>query len=83
MIFDWILELFRLCGTFVFLLDFGTVPTVWYICFSVRFWNCSDSVVCLFYVFSLNTHKSILMEKDQYLLPDKLLKHINPYQNAC
>ena len=26
-----------------FLFDFGTVPTVWY--FSIRFWNCSDSVV--------------------------------------
>jgi hypothetical protein len=39
----------------VFLLDFGIVPTVWYFgnaqtcavlfCFSIRFWNCSDSVV--------------------------------------
>ena len=37
----WILELFRQCG--IVLLDFGTVPTVWY--YSVRFWNCSDSVV--------------------------------------
>jgi hypothetical protein len=27
---------------FVFLLDFGTVPTVWY--FSIRFWYCSNSV---------------------------------------
>ena len=72
-----ILELFRQCGIlcfsiifwncsdsvvfFVFLLYFGTVPTVWYfvffycilelfrqccmLCFSIVFWNCSDSVV--------------------------------------
>jgi hypothetical protein len=31
------------------LLDFGTVPTVWYFLFSIRFWNCSDSVV--FFIF--------------------------------
>ena len=44
---DWILELSRQCGIFVFLV-FGTVPTVWYICFS-SFWNCPDSVVFLFF----------------------------------
>ena len=38
---DWILELSRRCG--IFLLDLGTVPTVWY--FSVRSWNCHDGVV--------------------------------------
>jgi hypothetical protein len=27
----------------IFILDFETVLTVWY--FSIRFWNCSDSVV--------------------------------------
>jgi hypothetical protein len=27
----------------IFLLDFGTVPTVWY--FSIEFWNCFNSVV--------------------------------------
>ena len=62
------MELFRQCGIFyfsvrfwnrsdsveffVFLVDFGTVPTVWYFLFfflAVRFWNCSDSVV--FFVF--------------------------------
>jgi len=39
------LELSRRCG--IFLLDLGTVPTVWY--FSVRSWNCPDGVV--FFVF--------------------------------
>ena len=61
--FDQILEQFRQCGIFcfyirfwnssdsvvffVFLLDFGTVPTVWYFLFdfSIRFWNSCDSVV--------------------------------------
>jgi hypothetical protein len=37
---------------FVLLLDFGTVPTVWYFCFLIRFWNCSDGVV--FFVFFKN-----------------------------
>ena len=32
----------------ILLLDFGTVPTVWYYCFS-RFWNCTDSLVLLFF----------------------------------
>ena len=44
-----ILELFRQCA--VFLLDFGTVPTVW--CFSIRFWNYSDSVVFLYQILEL------------------------------
>ena len=44
---DSILELSRQCGIFIFL-DFGTVPTVWYFCFSI-FWNCSDSMVFLFF----------------------------------
>ena len=47
--FEWILELFRLCGIFcfIFLLDFGTVPTVWYFLFyfSIGSWICSDSVI--------------------------------------
>ena len=29
----------------IFLLDFGTVLTGGIICFSTRFWNCSDNVV--------------------------------------
>ena len=29
----------------VFLLDIGAVPTGRYLCFSVRYWSCSDSVV--------------------------------------
>jgi hypothetical protein len=33
--FYGMLELFRLCGMFVFLLYVGTVPTVWYVCFSI------------------------------------------------
>ena len=68
-IFVLFLELFRQCGitcfrlsncsdsVVYFVLDFGTVPTVWYILFQIlelfrqcgifcfRFWNCSDSVV--------------------------------------
>jgi hypothetical protein len=47
--FEWILELFRRCGIFcfIFLLDFGTVPTVWYflLYFSIGSWICPDSVV--------------------------------------
>ena len=35
----------------VFLLEFGAVPTVWYFCFSIKVWSCSDSVV--FVVFLL------------------------------
>ena len=34
---------------FVFLLYVGTVPTVWYVCFSIVCWNCSDGVVCLYF----------------------------------
>ena len=47
--FHWILELFRQCGIFcfVFLMDLGTVPIVWY--FMFYFFNgsknCSDGVV--------------------------------------
>jgi hypothetical protein len=37
---------------FVFLLDYGTVPTGVFLCFSIRLWNCSDSVY--FYVFLLD-----------------------------
>jgi hypothetical protein len=40
----WILELFQQCG--IFLLDFGTVPTVLY--FPIGFWNCSDCCIFLF-----------------------------------
>ena len=47
--FYQILELFRQCG--IFLLDFGTVLTVWY--FSIRFWNCSDSVVFFYQILEL------------------------------
>jgi hypothetical protein len=39
----------------VFLLDFGTVPTVWYLLFSVKFRNCSDSVVSLVFLLDLGT----------------------------
>ena len=34
---------------FVFLFYDGTVPTVWYVCFSIVCWTCSDSVVCLYF----------------------------------
>ena len=34
-----------------FLLDFGTVPTVWNFCFSIRFWNFSDCVVFFVFLF--------------------------------
>jgi hypothetical protein len=43
------LDLFRRCGIFcfIFLLDLGTVPTVWYFLFyfSNGSRNCSDSAV--------------------------------------
>jgi uncharacterized membrane protein YiaA len=29
---------------FVFLLEFGTVPTVWHYIFSIGLWNCFESV---------------------------------------
>jgi len=49
------LEQFRQCGIFcfIFLSEFGTVPTVWYFLFyfSIGGWNSSDSVV-LFVLFS-------------------------------
>ena len=60
--FNSILELFSIIFwklsisvvLFVFLLDFGNVPTVWYFSsfFSIRVWKCSDSVV--FFVFLLD-----------------------------
>ena len=47
--FYWILELFRRCGIFffIFLLDLGSVLTVWYVLFyfSIGSRNCSDGVV--------------------------------------
>ena len=47
--FYWILDLFWQCGIFCFIfrMDLGTVPTVWYflLYFSIGFWNCSDSVI--------------------------------------
>ena len=52
-------------------LDFGTVPTAWYfvffyqilelfrqrgsVCFSIRFWNCSDSVVVFVFLLDFGT----------------------------
>jgi hypothetical protein len=45
----------RLCGISCFLLDFGTVPTVWYLLFSVKFCNCSDSVVSLVFLLDFGT----------------------------
>ena len=36
----------------VFLLDIGAVRTVWYLCFSVRYWSCYDNAV--FVVFLLD-----------------------------
>ena len=47
--FYWILELLRQCG--IFLLDFGTVPTVLY--FPIGFWNCYDSVVFFYWILEL------------------------------
>jgi hypothetical protein len=47
--FYWIWDLFRRCGnfSFIFLMDLGTVPTVWFslFYFSIGSRNCSDSVV--------------------------------------
>ena len=37
----------------VFLLDFGTIPTVQ--CFSVRFWNYSDSAVYIVFLLDFGT----------------------------
>ena len=38
---------------FIFLLEFGAVPTVWYFCFSIRVWSCSYSVVFFVLFFSI------------------------------
>jgi len=43
----------------IFLLDFGTVLTVWY--FFSRFWNCFDSVV--FFAFHIITRNVDLYNK--------------------
>ena len=45
------LEQCRHCG--IFLLDFGTVPTLWYFCFSIGLWNSADIVVFLFFYWTL------------------------------
>jgi hypothetical protein len=105
--FYWILELIRQCGIFcfsigfwnssdsvvyfvflldfgtlptvvyfVFLLDFRTLPTVWYIlffywsleifrqcsifCFSIRFWNRSDSVVYFVFLLGFRTLPTVV-----------------------
>ena len=47
--FYWTLEQCRHCG--IFLLDFGTVPTLWY--FSIWLWNSADIVVFLFFYWTL------------------------------
>jgi hypothetical protein len=60
---------------FVFLLDFGTVPTMWHywlfygtlelfqqydiICFSIGFWNCSDNVALLVFLWDFGTVTNI------------------------
>jgi hypothetical protein len=46
---DIVCALFVLIYFTIFLLYCGTVLTVWYICFSIVLWNCSDSVVYLFF----------------------------------
>ena len=61
---------------FVFLLDFGTLPTVWYIlffywilelirqcgifCFSIRFWNSFDSVVYFVFLLDFRTLPTVV-----------------------
>jgi len=66
LVFYWTLDLFQQCsiicfsiglwncsdsvGLLVFLLDFGTVPTVWYYLFFYWTLNCSDSVALLAYL---------------------------------
>ena len=51
-LFFWqILELFRQCGIFLLfcqILEFFRQCGIF--CFSVRFWNCSDSVVCFVFL---------------------------------
>ena len=41
-----------------FLLDFGTIPTVWHYCFfyfSIGLWNCSDSVAVFVFIWDFGT----------------------------
>ena len=40
---------------FLFFNDLGTVLTVWYFCFSIRFGNSSDSVVFVVFLLDLGT----------------------------
>jgi hypothetical protein len=41
----FLLELFWQCDILLFVIDVGTVLTVWYFVVFHRCWNCSDSVV--------------------------------------
>jgi hypothetical protein len=43
----------------IFLLGFGTVPTVWY--FSIGFWNCPNSVVFFYWVLELSQQCGIFL----------------------
>ena len=47
--FYLIVELFQLCGIFLFYR--GTIPTVWY--FSILSWNCSNCVVFFYFIVEL------------------------------
>jgi hypothetical protein len=67
--YDITIEFWNCSDSVVYLVCFGTVPTVWYILFvlelfrqcgmSCLFWNCSDSVVYLV-CFSFYFHIPIL-----------------------
>ena len=47
----------------VFLLNIGAVPTVRYLCFSVRYWSCSDSAVFVVFLLDIGA-----VQTDWYLL---------------
>ena len=72
--FHWILDLFWQCDIFcfIFLMDLGTVPMVWYFLFyfSIGSRNCSDSVVFFVYfsIGSRNCSDSVVFFVLFYLL---------------
>ena len=43
----------------VFLLDIGAVPTVWYLLFSVRYWNCSDRLVFVIFLLDIGAVQTV------------------------
>jgi hypothetical protein len=70
--------LFRRCGMFVFLLYVRTVPTVWYVCISIACWDCSESVICLFFYCMLELRKTNIPHRRNSSKIQYKYKHTTP-----